>query len=66
MIESVMVLQSMCASQIGKRLRREIPEADLVVAGLTGHDYAKPGKPDIAWDTAPPGMNLSPNLSPTR
>lgn len=22
----------------------------MIVAGLPGHDYAKPGKPDIAWD----------------
>jgi len=22
----------------------------VTVAGLTGHDYSKPGKPDIAWD----------------
>jgi len=29
---------------------REIPGADVTVAGLTGHDYSKPGKPDIAWD----------------
>ncbi|MEO6310377.1 MAG: IS1182 family transposase [Leifsonia sp.] len=33
-----------------RRVGREIPGADLTVAGLTGHDYAKPGKPDIAWD----------------
>ena len=33
-----------------RRVAREIPGADLVVAGLTGHDYSKPGKPDIAWD----------------
>ena len=33
-----------------RRVGREIPGADLIVAGLTGHDYAKPGKPDIAWD----------------
>ena len=33
-----------------RRVGREIDGADLTVAGLTGHDYAKPGKPDIAWD----------------
>ena len=33
-----------------RRVAREIPGADLVVAGLTGHDYSQPGKPDIAWD----------------
>lgn len=33
-----------------RRVGREIPGADVVVAGLTGHDYSKPGKPDIAWD----------------
>lgn len=33
-----------------RRVGREIPGADLTVAGLTGHDYSKPGKPDIAWD----------------
>lgn len=33
-----------------RRVAREIPGADVVVAGLTGHDYSKPGKPDIAWD----------------
>lgn len=33
-----------------RRVGREVPGADAVVAGLTGHDYSKPGKPDIAWD----------------
>lgn len=33
-----------------RRVGREIPGADKVVAGLPGHDYAKAGKPDIAWD----------------
>ena len=33
-----------------RRVGREIPGADLLVAGLTGHDYSQPGKPDIAWD----------------
>ena len=33
-----------------RRVGREIPGADVTVAGLTGHDYSKPGKPDIAWD----------------
>lgn len=33
-----------------RRVGREIPGAGLVVAALTGHDYSKPGKPDIAWD----------------
>ncbi|MDJ1372803.1 IS1182 family transposase [Gulosibacter molinativorax] len=33
-----------------RRVGREIPGADTIVAGLPGHDYAQPGKPDIAWD----------------
>ena len=33
-----------------RRVGREIPGADVTVAGLPGHDYAQPGKPDIAWD----------------
>ena len=33
-----------------RRVGREIPGAATVVAGLSGHDYSKPGKPDIAWD----------------
>jgi len=33
-----------------RRVGREVPGADVTVAGLTGHDYAQPGKPDIAWD----------------
>ena len=33
-----------------RRVGREVPGADMIVAGLPGHDYAKPGKPDIAWD----------------
>jgi hypothetical protein len=33
-----------------RRVGREIPGADATVAALTGHDYSKPGKPDIAWD----------------
>ncbi|WP_134172328.1 IS1182 family transposase [Cryobacterium psychrophilum] len=33
-----------------RRVGREIPGADVLVSALTGHDYAKPGKPDIAWD----------------
>lgn len=33
-----------------RRVGREIPGADVTVAGLPGHDYSKPGKPDIAWD----------------
>ena len=33
-----------------RRVGREIPGADLLVASLPGHDYSKPGKPDIAWD----------------
>ncbi len=32
------------------RVGREVPGAAAVAAGLPGHDYAKPGKPDIAWD----------------
>jgi len=35
-----------------RRVGREIPGAAAVVAGLPGHDYSKPGKPDIAWDDA--------------
>ena len=33
-----------------RRVGRDIPGADVTVAGLTGHDYSQPGKPDIAWD----------------
>ena len=33
-----------------RRVGREIPGADRIVAGLPGHDYTQPGKPDIAWD----------------
>jgi hypothetical protein len=33
-----------------RRVGREIPVAGVTVAALAGHDYAKPGKPDIAWD----------------
>ena len=33
-----------------RRVGREVPGADLIVAGLRGHDYEKLGKPDIAWD----------------
>ncbi|WP_343926020.1 transposase, partial [Rhodoglobus aureus] len=33
-----------------RRVGRDIPGADVLVAALTGHDYTKPGKPDIAWD----------------
>lgn len=33
-----------------RRVGREIPDAAKVVAGLSGNDYSKSGKPDIAWD----------------
>ena len=33
-----------------RRVGREIPETQALIAGLPGHDYARPGKPDIAWD----------------
>jgi hypothetical protein len=33
-----------------RRVGRDIPGAAAVVAALPGHDYSKPGKPDIAWD----------------
>lgn len=33
-----------------RRVAREVPAAGAVVATLPGHDYTKPGKPDIAWD----------------
>lgn len=33
-----------------RRVGREVPGADVVVAGLTGHEYSQPGKPNIAWD----------------
>jgi IS5 family transposase len=33
-----------------RRVGRETPGASVTVAGLPGHDYAQPGKPDIAWD----------------
>ncbi|MEO7007241.1 MAG: IS1182 family transposase [Terrimesophilobacter sp.] len=35
-----------------RRVGREIPAAGVVVAGLSGHDYSRPGKPNIAWDDA--------------
>ena len=35
-----------------RRVGREVPGAAVVVASLPGHDYSKPGKPDIAWDDA--------------
>lgn len=33
-----------------RRVAREVPEIGGFVAGLPGHDYSKPGKPEIAWD----------------
>ncbi|MAO81913.1 MAG: IS5/IS1182 family transposase [Nocardioides sp.] len=33
-----------------RRDGREIPAVGRVVAMLPGHDYTRPGKPDIAWD----------------
>ena len=33
-----------------RRVGREIPGAELLVAALTRHDYSKPAKPDIARD----------------
>jgi len=33
-----------------RRVGREIPSAQAMVAALRGHDYSTPGKPDIAWD----------------
>ena len=34
-----------------RRVAREVPGAqDLVGAHCTGHDYSRPGKPQIAWD----------------
>lgn len=33
-----------------RRVGREVPGADTIVAALPGHDYTQPGKPDIAWD----------------
>jgi Transposase domain (DUF772)/Transposase DDE domain len=34
-----------------RRVAREVPgAADVVAAHATGHDYAEPGKPRIAWD----------------
>lgn len=33
-----------------RRIGREIPAAAPVIAGLPGHDYSRPGKPEIAWD----------------
>ena len=29
---------------------RQVPAAAQFIAGLSGHDYSKPGKPDIGWD----------------
>ena len=33
-----------------RRVARQVPAAAQFIAGLSGHDYSKPGKPDIAWD----------------
>jgi IS5 family transposase len=34
-----------------RRVAREVPAgAEIVAAVTSGHDYAKPGKPEIAWD----------------
>ena len=33
-----------------RRVGREIPSARELIGALPGHDYSKPGKPDIAWD----------------
>ena len=33
-----------------RRAAREIPAIAELIAALPGHDYSKPGKPDIAWD----------------
>ncbi len=36
-----------------RRVAREVPGAGALVARVcTGHDYSRPGKPDIAWDDA--------------
>ncbi len=33
-----------------RRVGREVPATAELIAGLAGHDYSTPGKPDIAWD----------------
>lgn len=33
-----------------RRVAREVPDTTELIAGLPGHDYSTPGKPDIAWD----------------
>ena len=33
-----------------RRVGREVPATAELIAGLPGHDYSTPGKPDIAWD----------------
>lgn len=35
-----------------RRVGREIPATAGLIAGLAGHDYSQPGKPEIAWDDA--------------
>lgn len=35
-----------------RRVAREIPATAELIAGLPGHDYSQPGKPEIAWDDA--------------
>ncbi len=35
-----------------RRVGREVPATAGLIAGLPGHDYAQPGKPEIAWDDA--------------
>ncbi len=37
-----------------RRVGREVPATAGLIAGLPGHDYAQPGKPEIAWDDAAP------------
>ena len=35
-----------------RRVAREVPDTAGLIAGLPGHDYSRPGKPEIAWDDA--------------
>ncbi|WP_256041428.1 IS1182 family transposase [Cryobacterium sp. SO1] len=51
-LEDAVARQDTVTQLVGqiRRVGREIPGADVSVAGLTGHDYSQPGKPDIAWD----------------
>lgn len=45
-----------------RRVARTVPAAADLVAGLSGHDYTVPGKPDIVWDDPAARDQLITNL----